>query len=294
MREDLTFDSGGERCAAWLYRPATAKPRVPVVVMAHGFSAVREQRLDAYAERFVAAGMAVLLFDYRHFGASGGEPRQLLDIDRQLADWKAAVAFARAQPGIDAARVAIAGSSFSGGHVHRIAAQDRSIAAVIAQVPFVDGFKNLPALGVVHPLRLALAGLRDTLHAVLGLPPYYIPAVGKAGDLAVMTTPQSQPGFEALTPPRSNWRNTVAARIALKIGLYRPGLDAKSIECPILYCIGERDDLTPARFAHATARTAVLAEVRSYDCGHFDLYVPPLFERAVADQASFLQRHLKP
>ena len=46
--------------------------------MAHGFSGVREQRLDAYAERFAQAGLAVLVFDYRHFGASGGEPRQLL------------------------------------------------------------------------------------------------------------------------------------------------------------------------------------------------------------------------
>ena len=103
--------------------------------MAHGLSAVRDQRLPAYAERFAAAGLGVLLFDYRHFGASGGEPRQLLDIGRQLADWRAAVAYARAR--FD--RVALFGSSFAGGHVLAVGT-DPGIAAVVSQCPMTDGF----------------------------------------------------------------------------------------------------------------------------------------------------------
>ena len=99
-RTDSPFRSGGLECAAWLYQPEGQGPH-PCVVMAHGFSAVREQRLDAYAERFAAAGLAVLVFDYRHFGASQGEPRQLLSIARQLADWRAAVAHARNLPDVD-------------------------------------------------------------------------------------------------------------------------------------------------------------------------------------------------
>ena len=54
----------------------TATGRFPGVVLAHGWTGVREQRLDAYAERFAGAGLAALVFDYRHFGASAGEPRQ--------------------------------------------------------------------------------------------------------------------------------------------------------------------------------------------------------------------------
>jgi alpha/beta superfamily hydrolase len=103
--------------------------------MAHGFSATREQRLDAYADRFRTAGMGVLLFDYRHFGASAGEPRQLLDIGRQQADFRAAVTHARATDWIDPARVALVGSSFSGGHVLIVAARDAQIASVVAQWP---------------------------------------------------------------------------------------------------------------------------------------------------------------
>ena len=122
--------------------------------MAHGFSATRDQRLDVYAERFRAAGLGVLLFDYRHFGASGGAPRQLLDIGRQQADFRAAVAHARAIDWVDPARVALFGSSFSGGHVLAVGADDERIAAVVSQCPFTDGLASLPALGVSeHPAR---------------------------------------------------------------------------------------------------------------------------------------------
>jgi fermentation-respiration switch protein FrsA (DUF1100 family) len=294
MRTDVEFRSQGERCAAWLYRPEAATGRKPCVVMGHGFSAVREQRLDAYAERFAQNGFVVLVFDYRHFGASGGEPRQLLDINRQHEDWAAAVAFARTLDGVDPQRIAVFGSSFSGGHVHVVASRDPAIAAVISQAPFVDGLRNLPVFGVLHSLRLTAAGLRDAAGAVFGLSPYKIAAVGAAGDLAVMTTPQSQPGFAMIDPPGSTWKNEVCARIALMIGLYRPGLLAAKLDRPILYCVGEKDDLTPARFVHAIARRVPKAELRSYDCGHFDVYIPPLWETVVMDQLEFLKRHLKP
>lgn len=76
---EVRFVSGGAARAATLYVPAahqTAKH--PCVVMAHGFSAVRDQALPAFAARFAAAAIAVLTFDYRSFGTNEGEPR--LDI----------------------------------------------------------------------------------------------------------------------------------------------------------------------------------------------------------------------
>lgn len=113
-RGDVHFESSGIRCAAWHYQPEDGDEAAPCVVMAHGFSATRELRLDAYAERFAAAGFACLVFDYRHFGASEGAPRQLLDIERQLADWRAAIAYARSLRGVDPERIALWGSSFAG------------------------------------------------------------------------------------------------------------------------------------------------------------------------------------
>lgn len=115
QREDVWFPSGDDRISAWLYRPAGADD-VPLVVMAHGLGAVRTMRLDAYAERFSAAGYACLVFDYRNFGDSEGQPRQLIDVGMQLDDWAAAVAYGRTIPGIDANRIAVWGTSFGGGH----------------------------------------------------------------------------------------------------------------------------------------------------------------------------------
>ena len=106
-RRDTAFDSQGVRCAAWLYLTDEGAGPHPCVVMAHGFSGVRDQ-LDAYAERFAAARLACLVFDYRHFGDSDGQKRQLLDIGRQLDDWRAAIAFARSLEELD-------GGSASGG-----------------------------------------------------------------------------------------------------------------------------------------------------------------------------------
>jgi alpha-beta hydrolase superfamily lysophospholipase len=53
--------------------------RLPVVILAHGFSGTMD-RLVPHAERFAADGIAALVFDYRGFGESGGEPRQVVDL----------------------------------------------------------------------------------------------------------------------------------------------------------------------------------------------------------------------
>src|SRR4051794_34183456 len=140
-RTDVTFPSQGLELAAWLYRPEGEGPH-PIVVMAHGFSGTRELRLDAYAERFQAAGLGALVFDYRHFGASPGEPRQLLDIRRQLEDWAAAIARARSLEGVE--RVVLWGTSFAGGHVLEAAARGGAVAAVVGQNPYTRGPPPLP------------------------------------------------------------------------------------------------------------------------------------------------------
>jgi uncharacterized protein len=293
-RQDVVFDSGDERCAAWLYRPAADErvDDVPCVVLAHGWTGIREQRLGAYAERFAEAGMAALVFDYRHFGASGGEPRQLLDINRQLEDWTAAIAHARGLDGVDPERIAVWGTSFSGGHVISTAARDGRLAAAVAQVPFADGLGNLLRLGKMHALRLTREGLRDRLGALAGRRPHMIASVGPPGSLAVMNTPDSDPGFHRLTPPGVEWPNKAAARICLQTTGYRPLRDAGRIACPILFAIAESDLITPPDFAERAASLAPRGEVRRYPAGHFDLYVGDLFERAVADQVEFLSRHL--
>ena len=292
-REDLWFEVDGVRCAAWLYLPDAPAP-YPGVVLAHGFAGIRRARLDAYAERFAAAGLAALVFDYRCFGDSEGEPRQLLDIRRQLADWRAAIRVFRARPEVDPTRVALWGSSFSGGHVLTLAAEDAGVAAVVSQAPFMDGRVNTRDTGTLLGLRLGLAALRDVGRALLGRHPYYVNAAGQPGSLAAMTTPDAEPGYRSLEPPGGPWRFDVAARIFLSLPFYRPGLAASRVRCPILFCLAEQDVVTPIAPALAAAARAPRAEVRRYSVGHFDVYLGDTFEQVVADQVEFLVRHLQP
>ncbi|HTM86404.1 MAG TPA: alpha/beta fold hydrolase, partial [Mycobacterium sp.] len=164
-REDVRFPSGADLISAWLYRP-DGDGEAPLLVMAHGLGAVRTMRLDAYAERFRAAGYACLVFDYRHFGDSDGQPRQVLDIAKQLADWAAAVGYARTLPGIDHDRIALWGTSFGAGHVIATAAKIPGIAAVIAQCPFTDGVASARAVKPTTLARLSALATRDVLAAV--------------------------------------------------------------------------------------------------------------------------------
>jgi fermentation-respiration switch protein FrsA (DUF1100 family) len=294
-RADLTFDSGGERLAAWLYPAAGSSGPAPCVVLAHGFGGVREARLWAFAERFAAAGIAALVFDYRHFGDSGGEPRQLLDIGRQLDDWRAAIAFARSLDAVDPDRVAAWGTSFSGGHVATIAAEDSRLAAAISQAPMLDGVSALRAAGPRDMARLTVAGIRDVLTQLLRRPPYRIPTVAAPGRLGAMTSPDALPGYRGLFEhPDADFRNEVTARALLRLALYRPTARASRISCPWLVIVVDDDVVTPPRPSLRAAAKAPRAEVRSYPGRHFDVYVGELFEQTVADQAAFLHRHLLP
>jgi hypothetical protein len=93
MRKDITFTSKGLRCRGWLYVPddLAEGQRSPTIVMAHGFSAVKEMMLPDFAERFAAAGFVTLAFDYRYFGDSEGEPRSQLFPLEQVEDVRNAI-----------------------------------------------------------------------------------------------------------------------------------------------------------------------------------------------------------
>jgi fermentation-respiration switch protein FrsA (DUF1100 family) len=292
IREQLRFRSGDAECAAVLIRPDTTEP-VPCVVLGHGFGAVKEGGPIRVAERYAEAGFAGLAFDYRHFGESGGEPRQLVDIDRQLDDWRAAIAHARTLEGVDAQRIALWGSSFAGGHVVAIAADDPRVVAVVSQVPYADGIPTLVGFGPANVLRLTVAGLRDQLGALMGRSPHRIAIVGPPGSTAFMNTPDAEPGYGAIYDNGFEWTNEAAARLALRVPLHRPGRRAREVRCPLLVQVAAEDALTPPAPAIEMASSAPRGELLTYaGLGHFDVYRGEAYERVVGDQLEFLGRHL--
>jgi dienelactone hydrolase len=134
MRRDVTFRSEGADLSGWLYLPDT-KPRWPPVIMAHGFSAPRSMTADKYAEMFRASGLAVLLYDHRGFGDSGGEPRLQVNPWVQAREYRDAISYASDLAEIDVSKIGLWGDSFSGGVALAVAAVDPRVAALVIQVP---------------------------------------------------------------------------------------------------------------------------------------------------------------
>lgn len=290
------FKSGSSWCRAWLYLPErlVADARVPAVVMGHGLGATRELGLAPYAERFAAEGIAVLVFTYRGLGDSGGHPRQVLSMKRQLEDWDSAIEHARSLPEVDPGSVAIWGSSLGGGHAIATAARHPDLAAMVAQCPFTDGLASALALGPRRSLALTSPIVRDLWAVVRRRPPVLVPVAGRVGEIALMSSPDALEGMEALVPPNHPWRNAAAARSILSIMKYRPGRLARDLRVPAMICISATDTVAPAGPTERYARQARSADVRVYDAGHFDFYVGDAFQQLVAEQTDFLVRHLRP
>jgi dienelactone hydrolase len=294
-RRTVSFPSGDSFCMAWLYLPeSSTEARPPIVVMGHGFGATRELGLAPYAERFVDAGLAVLVFTYRNLGDSGSGPRQVLSMPKQLADWDAAIAYAARLPEVDGGRMAIWGSSLGGGHAISVASRHPELRAAVSQCPFTDGRASAGALGPLQSLKLLSYVARDVLAAIQGRDPVCVPVAAAPGQLGFMTAPDALPGMMAIVPQDHTWINKAAARSMLSVLNYRPGKVAKCIEPPILICISKDDSVAPTATAERYARQAPRGDVRFYEAGHFAFYVGEPFKRLVADQTEFLVRHLQP
>lgn len=291
-RLDIEFDSAGDTCAGWLYLPdGVTNP--PVVLLGHGLGATREMGLGAFAERFARAGIAAMAFTYRHFGDSNGQPRQLLSITRQLADWDAGIAHLKTRKDVDHKRIAVWGSSFGGGHAIVVASRHPELLAAVAQCPFTDGLASARALGPRDSLRLLPTVARDVLASIRGRAPVLLTLAGAPGEKALMTAPDALPGYLSLVPDETVFNNKVTARVAPTITAHRPGRAAKDVPMPILFCICDNDSVTPPGQTLRYAQSAPYGEVKRYAAGHFEIYRGDAFEAVVTDQTDFLIRHLK-
>ncbi|MFQ5732668.1 MAG: alpha/beta hydrolase [Planctomycetaceae bacterium] len=287
----LEFECRGERCAGTLYSPDGDGPH-PGVVMAHGFAAERHFALPAFAERFAAAGTAVLLFDYRGFGESDGQPRHVVSYKKQRQVWRAAFEFAKTIEGVDPSRIALWGSSYSGGHVIVTAAEDPDVAAIIAQVPMVDGRGTLKMVGAGYAASAALRALWDLARAGLRLPPYYVPVFAPPGEFAALNLAGCAEGYRRLLPPDTAWENRFAAREFLAFLWNRPITFAARVRCPALIVSAKGEQLFPPKTVHKAARLMTQATLIESEGDHFGVYFDEEFERLAALQTDFLREHL--
>jgi len=294
-KQEVGFPVKGVTVRAWLYLPEDLSAPVPCVVMGHGFGGTKDMLVEHYAVPYREAGFAVLAFDYRHFGESDGEPRQLLWIPYQLEDYAAAVTYVRGRKEIDPARVALWGTSLSGGHVIVTAAKDPNIACVVAQCPGVDGRASAERafrrFGIGYMLRMIVHGQRDIFRSWVGLSPHKIPIVGKPGSLSLMNGPEAYELFRNIAP--KDYVNEACARISIRGDKYRPVKHAKDVRCPVLLQVCDHDQIIPRSAAEETEkRLGEYARAIYYPIGHFDIYTGENFKRALNDQLEFLKKHL--
>ena len=288
MRE-FSFDSAGTACSAWHFQAAGTAPR-PAVVMAHGFGGTKDSGLQPFAERFAAAGFDVLAFDYRGFGASAGEPRQTISLDRQLADYHRAVDTALALPNVD--RLVLWGASMSGGNVLRAAAERADIAAVISLTPMTSGLaagrSSLASSGVLTAARWTAIGLRSKVAVARGGTATLMPIVGRPGEPGALTLSGAYDSYTAMAGP--TWRNEIDAGVGMELGRMSTKAAARKLRIPVLVQIGDFDRYVPASAVAKTAEYA-RAQVHHYPCDHFDVWPGnDWFEAVVRDQLAFLAR----
>lgn len=292
---DVEFPSSGALVRGWHF-PGPLGRRAPAVLMAHGLSAVKEQRLAPFAEAFQAAGLGVLVIDFRGLGASEGEPRGQVIPQMQLDDLRAGLGWLAAQRGVDEGRIGLWGTSFSGGHALTLAALDPRVRAVVAQVPAVQVARAFERLLGAEGFAGLLAALA-TEHAAraAGAPPALLPVVDAKGGPAVLPTADSAAWFLETAREAPNWSNYMTLESVARAVEYVPDAFIDRIAPkPLLMIAAERDSLIPLDLVReAFARAGEPKRLDILPCGHFDLYqTEPFHSRAVDAARDWFLAHL--
>jgi len=297
MRIDVGFDADGTTLRGWLYTPDMGAAPFPIVVMAHGFSAVKEMGLDQYAEVFARAGLAALIYDNRNLGASEGNPRFEIDPTAQMRDYRHAITYAQTRPEIRPDRIGVWGTSYTGGLVLMVAALDRRVKCVVSQVPFIGGYETMiEVMPLEERKQFHNTGCRRKRSSLAaGNPPSLV---------AVCTNDTSKPidapgrrtysYFQSFMQQDSlNWKNKVTLRsLDLRLEYEAMPFVARVSPTPLLMIIADNDTITPTDIALRAFEQAL--EPKKIVLLQGDHYIPYLeaFDRSSGAARDWFAQYL--
>lgn len=289
--EPLYVKSGQDVIAADFYRPKNVQ-KPAVIIMAHGLAALRHFALVKYAQRFAAAGYAVILFDYRYWGGSTGRPRELVSIKAQLDDWRTMIAHVKERKSIDSKRIVLWGTALSGGHVLSLAAESKDVQAIMVQVSFVDGAESAKLYPLQQMSKALKISSQDYMGSKVGISPKTLPVVADH-ELCFLPTSDSYKGYLSIVNPDYYWSGEIPARAFFNLIRYRPIQEVRKITVPVLFIAAKQDSLIPIESSRETVTNiAPFAEYHEWDMQHFDIYHGEWFEKAISTQLEFLHQYI--
>lgn len=298
MRRDIEFRAEeGVTLRGWFYPAAGASGPAPTVVMAHGFSAVKEMHLDTFATFFAQAGLGALVYDHCNLGASDGTPRGHIDPVMQIRGYRDAISFAQTLDEVDENRIGIWGSSYSGAHVLVVGAIDRRVRCVVSQVPLVAGLESARRLIRGDQWEALREGfVADRVAQMSGAPPARIPVTAPEGQPCALPTEDTYEFFTtfARENPEIEWPNEVTLRSVELFTEYEPGIYAPRISpTPLLVVAARSDYLTPFDLAARTFEDALEPKkFLALPCRHFEAYTADMFRMSAPVQRDWFAEHL--
>ncbi len=296
MRKNITFFSKGLRCSGWLFVPDDLPEgqRAPIIVMAHGFTGVKEMFLPDFAERFSAAGFVTLAFDYRYFGDSEGEPRCQLFPLHQVEDVRNAITWASDQSEVDPQRVGVWGTSYGGGIVVYAATFDRRIKAVVAQVPSTMSLEFRRAMDPERWDSLDGFLLQDRVERYKTGAVNYLKVVAPEGEPCVFPGKEAYEAYMTLAETSPNWRNQVSVESLEKTRQFDPvSLVHWMAPTALLLIPGEKDSLIPIDAVKDTyERAQEPKDIAILPIGHFDIYEEPWLSKAAGAAIDWFEKYL--
>lgn len=274
--------------------PALHPGPVPGIVMSHGFSATRRMGLPAFAEAFAAAGFAVALYDHRCLGGSEGTPRLAIDPWLQTMDMRAVLDWLERQPGIDPGRLALWGSSFSGGESIVLAAVDQRVRAVIANAPFAGTDASLDPAAEGSAFEQIAAIIRGDAPIPERIVIGPMPVVREPGDEgpAFLDQPESSEWF-LREGPGTGWQNLFTASFTSDPS-FDPMVCARRISPRALMMnVATQDRVAPTATALAAFERALEPKRLSmFDGHHFSDYAGDVRDHSIRVMIEFLEEHL--